>query len=150
MDTDRVSLNRRDFLRLLGLGAGAALLSPACSAGSGGLRRVILLYTNDEHGWMAPTERSGGAAGMLQRWRDDEGFTEDGPFLIVSGGDLWTGPALGTWFDGESMVDVMNTMGYHAATLGNHEFDFGREGLRLRADQAEFAFLGANVIDADT
>jgi 5'-nucleotidase / UDP-sugar diphosphatase len=108
---------------------------------------LTVLYTNDEHGWMAPTDRSAGAAGMLQRWREDEGLTDDGPFLVLSGGDLWTGPALATWFDGESMVDVMNAMGYHAAALGNHEFDFGREGLRLRGDQAEFAFLGANVLD---
>ena len=141
-------------LKLVALIMTMSTLLYACTAPTVQTRReaiaLTVLYTNDEHGWMAPTERSGGAAGMLQRWRDDEGFTEDGPFLIVSGGDLWTGPALGTWFDGESMVDVMNTMGYHAATLGNHEFDFGREGLRLRADQAEFAFLGANVIDADT
>ncbi len=110
--------------------------------------RLTVLYTNDEHGWMAPTERSGGAAGLLHRWREEEGLSEEGAFLILSGGDLWTGPALATWFDGESMVDAMNAMGYHATAVGNHEFDFGREGLRAREAQAEFAFLGANVLDA--
>ncbi len=106
---------------------------------------ITILYTNDEHGWMAPTEEHGGAAGMLQRWRDEEGYTPDGPFLILGGGDTWTGPALSTWFDGESMVEVLNVMGYHAVAVGNHEFDYGLEGLRERAAEAEFAFLGANV-----
>jgi 2',3'-cyclic-nucleotide 2'-phosphodiesterase (5'-nucleotidase family) len=110
--------------------------------------RITVLYTNDEHGWIAADDRRGGAAGMLARWRENEGYVEDGPFLVLSGGDLWTGPALSTWFEGEPTVDVMNEMGYHAAVLGNHEFDFGRDGLRTRADQAEFAFLGANILDS--
>jgi 2',3'-cyclic-nucleotide 2'-phosphodiesterase (5'-nucleotidase family) len=48
------------------------------------------------------------------------------------------------------MVDVMNAMGYDAAAIGNHEFDFGPEILRERIAQAEFPFLGANVEDAAT
>ena len=133
-------------LLLMALSAAGCTETPG-AAPTGDPIRLTVLYTNDEHGWMAPTERSGGAAGLLHRWREEEGLSEEGAFLILSGGDLWTGPALATWFDGESMVDAMNTMGYHAAALGNHEFDFGREGLRAREAQAEFAFLGANVLD---
>jgi 5'-nucleotidase / UDP-sugar diphosphatase len=95
---------------------------------------------------MAATEHTGGAAGMMQRWREDENYTEDGPFLVLSGGDTWTGPAISSWFDGKPMVEVMNAMGYDAAALGNHEFDFGIAGLRERMAQAEFPFLGANVV----
>lgn len=123
---------------------------PPAADGSPELVQITVLYTNDEHGWIAADNRRGGAAGMLTRWREQEGYTDDGPFLVLSGGDLWTGPALSTWFDGEPAVDVMNVMGYDAAVIGNHEFDFGREGLRLRGDQAEFAFLGANALDASS
>ncbi|MGC9521238.1 MAG: bifunctional metallophosphatase/5'-nucleotidase [Anaerolineae bacterium] len=112
---------------------------------SGETTTLTILYTNDEHGWMAPTEDTGGAAGMLRRWREEEGYTPNGPFLVLGGGDIWTGPALSTWFDGEPMVEVLNVMGYHAVAVGNHEFDYGLEGLRERAAEAEFAFLGANV-----
>lgn len=119
----------------------------ACASGTGtDPLHLTILYTNDEHGWMAATENTGGAAGMMQRWREDEGYTEDGPLLILSGGDTWTGPAISSWFDGEPMVEVMNAMGYDAAALGNHEFDFGIDGLRERMAQAEFPFLGANVV----
>jgi len=111
---------------------------------------LTVLYTNDEHGWIAPTEDHGGAAGMIRRWQLDEGYSEDGPYLVLSGGDTWTGPALSTWFDGEPSVEVMNAMGYHAAALGNHEFDFGVDGLLERMAQAEFAFLAANLISEST
>jgi 5'-nucleotidase / UDP-sugar diphosphatase len=94
---------------------------------------------------MAGTDAHGGAASMLTHWREDEGYSPDGPFLVLSGGDTWTGPALSTWFDGESMIEVMNLMGYDAAAVGNHEFDFGLDGLRERGAQAEFPFLAANM-----
>ena len=117
---------------------------------TGDVRRITVLYTNDEHGWMAATDDFDGAAGMLGLWRDVEGYTEDGPFLVLSGGDTWTGPAISSWFDGESMIDAMNAMGYDAAAIGNHEFDFGVDGLRDRINQAEFPFLAANIRDAAT
>jgi 2',3'-cyclic-nucleotide 2'-phosphodiesterase (5'-nucleotidase family) len=112
---------------------------------------LTILYTNDEHGWIAPDdENAGGAAAMMQRWRDEEGYAEDSSFLILSGGDMWTGPALSTWFDGKPTIEVLNVMGYDAAAIGNHEFDFGPEGLRERAAEAEFPFLAANLLDAQT
>ena len=88
-----------------------------------------VLYTNDEHGWMEGMQSGQGAAELLGLWRTKQGYRPDGPFLILSGGDNWTGPAISTWFDGQSMVEVMNAMGYKASVIGNHEFDFGLDGL---------------------
>lgn len=113
-------------------------------------QRIVILYTNDEHGWMQPTDTYDGAAGLMGLWREKEGFTEDGPFLILSGGDMWTGPAISTWFKGESMVEVMNAMSYDAAALGNHEFDFKIPGLRDRIAQSDFPFLSANIREKAT
>jgi 2',3'-cyclic-nucleotide 2'-phosphodiesterase (5'-nucleotidase family) len=107
--------------------------------------RIIILYTNDEHGWMEATDTNGGAAGMMGLWENNEGYRADGPFLILSGGDLWTGPAISTWTKGEAMVDVMNAMGCDAAAIGNHEFDFKIEALNRRVEQANFPFLSANI-----
>ena len=124
--------------------------SDAVRSETSDVRQITVLYTNDEHGWLAATDDIDGAAGMLGLWRDVEGYTEGGPFLVLSGGDTWTGPAISSWFDGESMIDVMNAMGYDAAAIGNHEFDFGVDGLRARIDQAEFPFLSANIRDTAT
>lgn len=105
----------------------------------------ILLYTNDEHGWMEPNLETDGAAGLAGLWKSREGYDGSDSYLILSGGDMWTGPAISTWFDGESMVEVMNAMDYDAAALGNHEFDFKIDGLIQRAEQMDFPILCANI-----
>jgi 5'-nucleotidase / UDP-sugar diphosphatase len=109
------------------------------------IRELTILYTNDEHGWMEGVSPEQSAAHLMSSWRNDAGYSEEGAFIILSGGDMWTGPAISTWFEGESMVDVMNSMGYAAAAVGNHEFDFGLDVLLLRSEQATFPFLSANI-----
>jgi 5'-nucleotidase / UDP-sugar diphosphatase len=109
------------------------------------VRELTVLYSNDEHGWMEGRESGRGAADLLGLWREKEGYSEDGPFLLLSGGDHWTGPAISTWFEGEGMVEVMNTMGYDASAIGNHEFDFGLDNLEQRIRQANFPYLAANI-----
>lgn len=108
-------------------------------------RRLTVLYTSDEHGWMEGVSKGQGAANMLGLWREKEGYTPYGSFLILSGGDNWTGPAISTWFQGLSMIEVMNAMGYTASVIGNHEFDFGLETLKTRISEARFPYLSANL-----
>ncbi len=106
---------------------------------------IVILYTNDEHGWMEADNTFGGAAGMFNLWETKEGYNGADSFLIVSGGDMWTGPAISTWFKGESMVEVMNGMEYDISTIGNHEFDFKLEGLAKNKEQMQFSMLAANI-----
>ena len=110
---------------------------------------VSILYTNDEHGWMEGQDTGKSAANLMGLWRDEHNYSADGNFLILSGGDNWTGPAISTWFDGASMVEVMNTMQYTASAIGNHEFDFGLDALQQRLDEAHFPYLSANLRYAD-
>ena len=94
---------------------------------------------------MAGLQAGASAANLVGLWRTAEGYQADGSFLLLSGGDMWTGPAISTWFQGQSMAEVMNAMGYDAAAVGNHEFDFGLEMLKARAAESEFPFLSANI-----
>jgi 2',3'-cyclic-nucleotide 2'-phosphodiesterase/3'-nucleotidase len=48
------------------------------------------------------------------------------------------------------MARAMNAMGYDAAALGNHEFNYGIETLRRFEGQLRFPLLGANAVDATT
>jgi 5'-nucleotidase/UDP-sugar diphosphatase len=109
------------------------------------IRHLVILYTNDEHGWMEPYQNTSGAAGMARLWRQREGLGENEHLLVLSGGDMWTGPALSTVLEGESTAEVMNEIGYQAAAIGNHDFDFGQEALRARLEQSDFPFLSANI-----
>lgn len=112
---------------------------------SNDLRRLTILYTNDEHGWIEGMEPGQSAAHLYELWQVKEGYREDGPFLVLSGGDNWTGPAISTWTEGKSTVEVMNAMHYDASAVGNHEFDFGLEVLKSRTDEANYPYLSANT-----
>lgn len=138
-------LNRRRLFASFLLGS---LFLASCAAApreTETLRRLTILHTNDEHGWMEAYKGSGGADGLKRRWVQGEGLRPDGAFLLISSGDMWSGPAISTSLAGESMVDVMNGLGYRSATLGNHDFDFGQETIRRRRQEADFPFLGANI-----
>jgi 2',3'-cyclic-nucleotide 2'-phosphodiesterase (5'-nucleotidase family) len=140
------------------------LLPVACSSGSSGTdpdpdpdpnsnpnpqnpseRNLVVLYTSDEHGWLLQAPGTEGAAKLMGLWRTVEQFSEDGHFLILSGGNSWTGPSISTWFEGASTVAVMNAMAYDGAVIGNHEFDYGVGVLRTRESEAAFPFLSANI-----
>ncbi len=107
---------------------------------------LTVLYTSDEHGWMEGQETGQGAANMLGLWREKEGYPDKTRFLVLSGGDSWTGPAISTWYQGESMAQVMKIMGYQASAVGNHEFDFGVESLKRQIAGSSFPYLAANLV----
>lgn len=109
------------------------------------IRSVTVIYTNDEHGYMQGTREGLGADTLVELWRKEHGYRPDGNFLLLSGGDNWTGPAISSWTSGESMTEVMNAMGYDASALGNHEFDFGLDELKQRIQQANYPYLSANT-----
>ena len=111
------------------------------------LIEFTIFYTNDEHGWLEATDDSDGAAGLAGLWKTEEGYDGSDNFLILSGGDNWTGPAVSTWFEGEPMVDVMNALEYDASAIGNHDFDFTVTVLEERLEQMNFPFLAANIIE---
>ncbi|GAB3424990.1 bifunctional metallophosphatase/5'-nucleotidase [Flindersiella endophytica] len=48
------------------------------------------------------------------------------------------------------MAAAMNVIGYDAAALGNHEFNYGVPLLRTFQKQLDFPLLGANAVDWDT
>src|SRR5262249_37633575 len=52
--------------------------------------------------------------------------------LLVLAGDFISPSVASTVFKGEQMVAALNAVGLDFATLGNHEFDFGRDVLIQR------------------
>ncbi|NLV32899.1 MAG: bifunctional metallophosphatase/5'-nucleotidase [Acidobacteria bacterium] len=143
-------------LLLIGLilAAGDRLSAMFAPAPSDPVRRITLFYTSDEEGYLEPTRdrvRSYGGSAQVMAALRQRGYLPGGEqSLLLSGGDMWTGPAISTWFEGESTVAVMNAMGYQAAAIGNHEFDFGQERLRANRKAARFPFLSANLTVKDT
>lgn len=122
------------------------VLVSACQAPE--KKSITIFYTADEHGWFNDSEKADGAAALMNIWKEKENYTlEADSFLVISGGDMWTGSSASTWFKGLSMMQVMNGLGYDAAALGNHEFDFSIDTLQRRSEQSEFPFLAANLVN---
>jgi 2',3'-cyclic-nucleotide 2'-phosphodiesterase/3'-nucleotidase len=81
------------------------------------------------------------------------------PLLMLDAGDIIQGTPLAYYYakiepitDGgkHPMANAMNLIGYDAATLGNHEFNYGIPLLRKFQSQLHFPLLGANAVDPST
>ena len=81
------------------------------------------------------------------------------PMLTLDAGDTIQGTPLAYYYakinpiTGGSihpMATAMNLVGYDAAALGNHEFNYGIETLRTFESQLDFPLLGANAVDPAT
>ncbi|HCC71763.1 MAG TPA: hypothetical protein DEQ09_11525, partial [Bacteroidales bacterium] len=72
---------------------------------------------------------------------------QEGNILLVSSGDMFSGNPIVDFYEekGYPVIDLMNSIGFDLATLGNHEFDYGQEILQDRIEQAEFDILCANM-----
>jgi len=116
-----------------------------------GTRFLRIIATNDFHGALEPRPdangvRRGGAAYVAAAI--DRARTECAPrceTLLLDAGDLFQGTPASNLSYGRPVVEYYNRMGYAAAALGNHEFDWGTDSLRARMRQANFEILGANV-----
>jgi 2',3'-cyclic-nucleotide 2'-phosphodiesterase (5'-nucleotidase family) len=122
---------------------------------------ISLVGTNDLHGRIEALPPFGGYLTNLRRARARDG----GAVLLVDAGDMFQGTLPSNLTEGAAVVRAYNALGYAAAALGNHEFDFGpvgpavmaqkpgedpRGALRARAAEASFPFLDANLADAAT
>jgi 2',3'-cyclic-nucleotide 2'-phosphodiesterase (5'-nucleotidase family) len=100
---------------------------------------VVIMHTNDLHGQLLPRDGVGGIAQIATLIRNAH------PDLVLDAGDIFTGTFLSDEFKGAPTIEAMNKIGYTAGTLGNHEFDYGQDALRLRLREAKFPILSANV-----
>ncbi|WP_228941077.1 bifunctional metallophosphatase/5'-nucleotidase [Nocardioides sp. Leaf374] len=82
-----------------------------------------------------------------------------GPVITLDAGDTLQGTPLAYYFARiekissdvvHPMAAAMNLVGYDAAALGNHEFNYGIDTLRTFESQLDFPLLGANVVDPAT
>ena len=116
-----------------------------------GTRFLRIIATNDFHGALEPRPdangvRRGGAAYVAAAI--DRARHECAPrceTLLLDAGDMFQGTPASNLAYGRPVVEYYNRMGYAAAALGNHEFDWGTDSLRARMRQAKYGIFGANV-----
>ena len=72
------------------------------------------------------------------------------PTLRLDAGDAMQGSPLAGETEGRAVVEVLNQMGYAAAAIGDHDFDWATDTLRRRMGDARYPWLAANVFDSVT
>ena len=113
---------------------------------------IRFLHINDFHGFAEPYKPLGSdqmlggisyLSGVANKLRKEK------PTLLLSAGDMIQGNNWANLSQGESVIELMNVMGFDAMVLGNHEFDFGQDILKKRISESKFPVLGANVEGLD-
>lgn len=114
-------------------------------------RQLLILHTNDTHSCVLPLNPNladtmlAGRGGFLRRAAMiDQMRKEDKDLLLLDSGDFSQGSPYYTMFKGDVETELMNIMGYDAATIGNHEFDFGLENMARIFKKAKFPIVCAN------
>ncbi|HEX6037384.1 bifunctional metallophosphatase/5'-nucleotidase [Longimicrobium sp.] len=144
---------------LAALGGCAPRTPPAQPAPVEG--RLVLMGTTDLHGWILPYDyytgqRTNNGLATLVSLIDSVRAANPARTVLVESGDLLQGNPMDFVYrrlaEGEThpLIQAMNLVGYDAAAIGNHEFNYGIEHLARSTADASFPFLSANVFRAGT
>ncbi len=106
---------------------------------------IVILYTNDVH---CGIDVNIGYDGLALYKREMQEQYEN--VLLVDAGDAIQGMPVGTLSKGAYITRLMNAVGYDAATLGNHEFDYSLETLQVRADELNCGYICANFYNTES
>lgn len=114
-------------------------------------KQLLILHTNDTHSCVIPLNPNladtmlAGRGGFLRRAAMiDQMRKEDKELLLLDSGDFSQGSPYYTMFKGDVETELMNIMGYDAATIGNHEFDFGLDNMARLFKKVNFPIVCAN------
>lgn len=144
-------MERREFLSrtaassaFVGLGG---LTMDSCQGRQN--KHITILHTNDVHSHIDPFPSDHtdfpNMGGVARRATLVEAIRKENPnTLLFDAGDIFQGTPYFNFYGGELEFKLMSMLNYDAATIGNHDFDNGIDGLAAQLPYASFEFLSAN------
>jgi len=150
-------MHRREFIgkttaagTLIGLGG---LTLNSCNSET--KKHLTILHTNDVHSHIDvfPKDHSRypNLGGLARRATLVEKIRRENPnTLLFDAGDIFQGTPYFNFYGGELEFKLMSKLMYDAATIGNHDFDNGLEGLLAQMPHATFKMLSANYDFSNT
>lgn len=100
---------------------------------------------NDNHGNVKDTQGKGIGIAKLTTFVKDK--TKDKNAILISQGDMWQGSVESNYTKGNLMTEWMNQLGFVSMTVGNHEYDWGKDYIIQNQELANFPTLGINVLN---
>lgn len=140
-------------------------LASASFVGAGGLslnscsgqlkKHITILHTNDVHSHIDafPTGHSTfpGLGGLARRAGLVHSIRAENPnTLLLDAGDIFQGTPYFNFYGGELEFKLMTMLNYDAATIGNHDFDNGVDGLLAQMPYGKFDFISSNYDFSNT
>lgn len=102
---------------------------------------------NDLHGTYVTNSTQTGVEGLTAYLLNAQA---SGNAYVLSSGDMWQGGSESNNTHGKVGTKWMNYVNCVSMTLGNHEFDWSTDAIKLNATLADFPFLAINVYNRAT
>lgn len=118
-------------------------------------KKITILHTNDVHSHIDPfgpdDGRNANKGGVARRATLVESIRKENPnTLLLDAGDIFQGTPYFNYYGGELEFKLMSMLKYDVATIGNHDFDNGINGLYAQLPHAKFDFVSANYDFSNT
>ncbi|MGB7395305.1 MAG: metallophosphatase [Pricia sp.] len=118
-------------------------------------KHITILHTNDVHSHIDPFSQDHSEfpnlGGLARRASLVDSIRRENPnTLLLDAGDIFQGTPYFNFYGGELEFKGMSMLRYDAATIGNHDFDNGLEGLLAQLPYADFELLSANYDFSNT
>lgn len=118
-------------------------------------KKITILHTNDVHSHIDPFPKEHSEfpnlGGLARRATLVESIRNENPnTLLFDAGDIFQGTPYFNFYGGELEFKLMSMLKYDAATIGNHDFDNGIDGLFAQLPHAKFQLISANYDFSNT
>ena len=131
---------------------GGMISVSAIDAKAGGTFHISVVHTNDIHGnILADDENQVLGLARVKTFYERQKKGNDLTFLFDAG-DYFHGQSFATVDQGKAAAELMGACGYTAMTVGNHDWNYGKDRLKeleslLKEEKFMFAMLAGNVIN---
>src|SRR4051812_35835593 len=123
------------------------LIALAATQLSAEIRTLTILHTNDLHSRLTPLDNHrGGFAYLAAAIRHEREGCID--CILLNAGDLAQGTPVSTMFKGVPIFEIANMFGFDAATLGNHDFDYGWKQTQNFMETSKYPIVSSNIVDS--
>ncbi len=106
---------------------------------------LMIVHTNDVHGRMVYDKENNVSGYSKMDTYISKLREKNKNLMLFDAGDVFHGQPIATVSKGETVVSLMNLIGYDYCVPGNHDFNYGYDRLKELSQTMSFKILAANL-----